>query len=94
MKKRSGGVSKKLLAGLLEDQARRAQREKEMLFADKLRVVDRLMAEGPPKVEGEPSADLPTRALPPNTERGDHNRPGRETKAELDTKPPIRTAKI
>jgi hypothetical protein len=40
-----------LLESLLRDQKRRAEREKKMSFARKLRVVDELMADGVPKVE-------------------------------------------
>ena len=42
---RSSGVTKRLLEKLLRDQERRAKRERKMPFAEKLRVVDRLMAE-------------------------------------------------
>ena len=44
-------VTKRLLERLLRDQSRRAEKERRMPFAEKLRVVDRLMAEGEPRVE-------------------------------------------
>jgi hypothetical protein len=47
----SRGVSKRLLDRLLRDQRRRAEKERRMSFAEKLRVVDQLMAEGEPRVE-------------------------------------------
>ena len=52
MTTRSGNVTKVLLESLLRDQRRRAEREKKMPYAEKLRVVDRLMAEGEPEVGG------------------------------------------
>ena len=39
---------------LLRDQERRAERRKRLPFAEKLRILDRLMAEGPPKIEDVP----------------------------------------
>ena len=36
---------------LLKDQQRRAERERRLPFAVKLRILDELMAEGPPVVE-------------------------------------------
>lgn len=48
---RSGNVSKRLLESLLRDQKRRAERERKMPFARKLRVVDELMTDGVPKIE-------------------------------------------
>ena len=48
---RSGNVTKRLLESLLRDQKRRAERERKMPFARKLRVVDELMTDGVPKVE-------------------------------------------
>ena len=47
---RSRNVTKGLLEKLLRDQARRAKRERKMPFAQKLKMVDKLMAEGQPKV--------------------------------------------
>ncbi len=47
----SGNVTRLLLGKLLEDQARRAERERRMPFAEKLMVLDRLMADGEPRVE-------------------------------------------
>lgn len=47
----SGGVTARLLEKLLEDQRRRALREKKMSFAQKLRILDQLMADGEPTVE-------------------------------------------
>ena len=44
-------VTKNLLEKLLRSQERRAERERKMSFAKKLRVVDRLMADGEPKFE-------------------------------------------
>ena len=43
---RSKGVTKRLLEKLLKEQERRAEREKRMPFAEKLRVLDRLMEQG------------------------------------------------
>lgn len=40
----SGGVTRGLLERLLEDQRRRAKREQKLPYAEKLRVLDRLMA--------------------------------------------------
>ena len=51
MAERSGGVTRRLLEKLLKDQERRAKRERKMPFAEKLRVVDQLMAGGETKVE-------------------------------------------
>ena len=51
MEASSHSVTKRLLARLLRDQKRRAEKERRMPFAKKLRVVDRLMAEGEPKIE-------------------------------------------
>lgn len=51
MMARSGNATKRLLESLLRDQKRRAEREKKMTFARKLRVVDELMTDGVPKVE-------------------------------------------
>ena len=48
----SGNATKRLLESLLRDQRRRADRERKMPFARKLRVVDQLMADGVPTVEG------------------------------------------
>ena len=50
MKARSGNVTKRLLEKLLRDQERRAKRERAMPFPEKLRVVDRLLADGKPSV--------------------------------------------
>ena len=47
----SGGVTARLLEKLLEDQRRRAKRERKMSFPEKLRILDRLMADGEPTVE-------------------------------------------
>ena len=47
----SSNVTRLLLGKLLEDQARRAERERRMPFAEKLRVLDQLMADGEPRVE-------------------------------------------
>jgi len=43
MTERSGGVTKRLLERLLDEQRRRAARERKMPYAEKLKVVDRLM---------------------------------------------------
>jgi hypothetical protein len=51
MKARSRNVTRRLLEKLLKDQNRRAERERKMPFAEKLKVVDQLMAAGEPKVE-------------------------------------------
>ena len=51
MKARSSGVTKRLLERLLRDQERRANRERKMPFAEKLRVLDQLMARGEARVE-------------------------------------------
>ncbi len=51
MMARSGNATNRLLESLLRDQKRRAEREKKMTFARKLRVVDELMTDGVPKVE-------------------------------------------
>ena len=51
MKGRSSGVTKSLLEKLLSAQEKRAKRGREISFSQKLRVLDRLMAEGPPKIE-------------------------------------------
>ena len=51
MMARSGGVTAHLLERLLEDQKRRAKRERKMSFAEKLRILDRLMADGEPAIE-------------------------------------------
>lgn len=45
MTERSEGVTKRLLERLLDEQRRRAARERKMPYAEKLKVVDRLMAE-------------------------------------------------
>jgi hypothetical protein len=45
MPARSQGVSSRLLEKLLRDQERRAERERKMPFAEKLKVLDQLMAE-------------------------------------------------
>ena len=42
---RSPGVTKKLLEKLLRDQARRAERERKMPYARKLRILDQMIAE-------------------------------------------------
>ena len=47
----SSGVTKHLLDRLLKAQDRRAKRESRLPFAEKLRILDGLMAEGPPKVD-------------------------------------------
>lgn len=47
----SGGVTAHLLDTLLKDQAKSAEKEKKMSFAEKLRVLDRLMADGEPVIE-------------------------------------------
>ena len=47
----SRGVTKSLLERLLRDQQRRAEREKKMPFAKKLKVLDQLMADGEPRIE-------------------------------------------
>ena len=36
---------------LIKDQAKRAERERKLSFTKKMRILDRLMAEGPPTVE-------------------------------------------
>lgn len=51
MMARSGNATNRLLESLLRDQKLRAEREKKMTFARKLRVVDELMRDGVPKVE-------------------------------------------
>lgn len=51
MTARSGNATKRLLESLLRDQKRRAERERKMPFARKLRVVDELMKDGVPKIE-------------------------------------------
>ena len=51
---RSKGVTKSLLERLLRDQERRAQREKRLPFAEKLRIVDMLMMQGEIRVEDDP----------------------------------------
>lgn len=51
MKVRSSDVTKSLLEKLLSAQEKRAKRGRELPFAQKLRVLDRLMAESPPRVE-------------------------------------------
>lgn len=48
---RSGSVTRHLLEKLLRDQKRRAERERRMPFAEKLKVLDRLIAAGKPKIE-------------------------------------------
>jgi len=47
----SGNATGRLLESLLKDQKRRAEKEKKMSFARKLRVVDKLMADGIPAVK-------------------------------------------
>jgi hypothetical protein len=47
----SGNVTKRLLEKLLREQKRKAERERKMSFAEKLKVVDQLMVEGEPRVE-------------------------------------------
>lgn len=42
---RSGGVTNRLLESLLKDQRRRAERERRMPYTEKLKVLDRLIAE-------------------------------------------------
>ncbi len=39
---------------LLEEQDRRSEMRRRLPFAEKLRILDRLMAEGPPKIEDVP----------------------------------------
>jgi len=51
MKARSGGVTKRLLEKLLKDQERRVNRERKMPYAQKLRMLDQLMAGAVQKVE-------------------------------------------
>lgn len=51
MTARSGNATERLLGSLLKDQRRRAERERKMSFAKKLRVLDELMTDGVPKVE-------------------------------------------
>ena len=51
MKVRSSGVTKSLLEKLLRDQGRRAERERRLSFAKKLRILDQLMMEGELRVE-------------------------------------------
>jgi len=51
MTARSQGVTKLLHKRLLEDQRRRAEAERRLSFAEKLRILDQLIAAGPPKVE-------------------------------------------
>lgn len=45
MTARAKGVTKGLLAKLLEDQERRANREKKLSFEKKLKILDQLMKE-------------------------------------------------
>ncbi len=47
----SSGVTKRLLGNLLKDQQRRADRERNMPYAQKLRIVDKLMTDGELRVE-------------------------------------------
>jgi hypothetical protein len=42
----SGGVTRRLLEKLLDDQRRRSERERKMPYSKKLEVVDRLMRQG------------------------------------------------
>lgn len=42
---RSPGVTKNLLEKLLKDQARRAERERKLPYAQKLRILDEMIAE-------------------------------------------------
>ncbi len=42
---RSPGVTKNLLEKLLKDQARRAERERKLPYAQKLRILDQMIAE-------------------------------------------------
>ena len=42
---RSQGVTKNLLETLLKDQARRAERERKLPYAQKLRILDEMIAE-------------------------------------------------
>ena len=77
MTARSGNVTKRLLESLLKDQKRRAERERTMSYAEKLRVVDQLIADAGPEVDGlkylvrnQSSSD--TRATP---HRARHRRP-------------------
>ena len=75
---RSGVVTKNLLERLLRDQARRAQHERDMSFEEKLRAVDRLMAEGAPKFEDVEPADLqtnPTSATSAGPDSKGHDEP-------------------
>ena len=51
MMEASSGVTAHLLERLLEDQRRRANHERKMSFAEKLRILDRLMADGEPVIE-------------------------------------------
>mgnify|MGYP001495882172 CR=1 FL=1 len=53
MKARSGGVTKRLLAKLLKDQKRRADRERKLPYAQKLRILDQLMADANQNVDSE-----------------------------------------
>jgi hypothetical protein len=53
MKARSGGVTKNLLAKLLKDQKRRADRERRLPYAQKLRILDQLMADANQNVDSE-----------------------------------------
>ena len=53
MKARSGGVTKNLLAKLLKDQKRRADRERKLPYAQKLRILDQLMADANQNVDSE-----------------------------------------
>lgn len=45
MTERSGHVTKRLLERLLKDQQRRAERERKLPYAEKLRILDRLQEE-------------------------------------------------
>ena len=47
----SGGSTRDLRERLLKDQARRAERERKLSFAKKLRILDQMMQEGAPEFE-------------------------------------------
>ena len=49
MTEHSGGVTQSLVDMLLEEQRQRAEKERKMTFAKKLRILDRLMQEAKKK---------------------------------------------
>ena len=59
----SGNATRSLRERLLRDQRRRAERERKLSFAQKLRILDQMMQEGAPKVE-DVSESAPRRSPP------------------------------